>query len=144
MISKQADNDILSQLYNQPKRVIGNPPPGTKVYNNVQPYDSRSLQHLIANKAVNGDDFKFISWIDFDIALESDTQLFEKLAALSNFENSLLSGNEDGETNFIPLASGNSGPNDYFYRVSRDQGVAGLNVITNDDDNHKEKISYQQ
>lgn len=122
---------MLSDYYNQPKRLNGNAS-NKKIYNKVQPFDSKSLQKLIANRAINGEDFKFISWQDFDIALESDTLLFEKLASLSNSENNFLS---NAETNFIPFANANSISNDYFYRVNRNEGNNDIN---------KEKISYQE
>lgn len=97
-------------------------------YNNVHPFDSKSLQKLIAENAVNGDDFKFISWNDFDAALESDAMLFEKLVSLSNLD---AAGHDNVEPNFVPF--GNYKSNDYFYRINRGAG-----------DLHKEKISYQE
>lgn len=122
---------------NQPKRLSGSPVTA-KSYNNVQPFDSKSLQKLLADKAINGDDFKFISWNDFDVALESDTMLFEKLASLSNWENSLTNAVDNLEPNFIPLSNANpyQNGNDYFYRIDR----ANNNINT---DINKEKISYQ-
>lgn len=101
-----------------------------KIYNNVHPFDSKSLQKLIAENAINGDDFKFISWNDFDSALESDALLFQKLASLNNVDSS---ENNNSEPNFIPVANGNSNDNDYFYRINR----SNANV-------NKEKISYQE
>lgn len=115
----------MSQLSNQPKRMNGSP----KLYNNVHPFDSQSLQKLIAENAINGDDYKFISWNDFDVALESDALLFEKLASLNNFVSA-----ENGESNFVPLTNGNPNGNDYFYRLSRG----------NANNLNKEKMSYQE
>lgn len=122
-------------MSNQPKRLNA---ANAKVYNNVQPFDSLSLQKLISERAINGEDFKFISWNDFDIALESDTLLFEKLAALNNLE---ASANDNFESNFVPVANSNNfqNINDYFYRVNRN----GAHTNANGDLN-KEKISYQE
>lgn len=95
----------------------------------MHPFDSRSLQKLITENAVSGEDFKFISWNDFDAALENDASLFKKLATLN--ENL----NENSETNFIPMSDfgGNGGNNDFYYRVNR--GGTNLN---------KEQINYQE
>lgn len=104
-------------------------------YNNVQPFDTKFLLDIFAREHIDPEDFKFVSWQDFDIALESDEQLFKKLIELakSNHEIALMTHNID---KFVPM-SGNGGSS-LFYRTER--GDASVN---GNKDFNKEEIGYQ-
>lgn len=106
----------------------------------MQPFDSKSLLHLLNNDNVNKDDFKFISWKDFDVALESDTELLDKLYALSNMEHSIATMSEKlVHSEFMPLDDGRN-VDDYYYRVDRNgKTKSGSNNL----DVNEEKLKYQ-
>ncbi len=124
---------ITQQWYDQimtsSKRATG--------YNNVQPFDTKFLLDIFAREHIDPDDFKFVSWQDFDIALESDEQLFKKLIELakSNHEVSLMNHNVNIDK-FVPMG-GNGGSN-LFYRTERGNTDANGNKNFN-----KEGIQYQ-
>lgn len=90
-----------------------------KQYSSIQPFDSKSLHHLLATDAINENDIKFISWDDLDMALENDDGLFEKLLALANDQQSMpMLAEKLSQDAFSPLGSdGNAGK--YYYRVNR-------------------------
>lgn len=94
---------------------------GPKHYNSVQPFDSKSLHHLLANEDVSENDIKFISWDSFDIALENDEGLFMKLLSLADDEQSMpMLAQKLAQDTFIPLLkSQNPAENSYYYRISR-------------------------
>lgn len=55
-----------------------------KYYNHVQPFDSKFMVDFLSDELVIGDgDLKFVSWNDFDKALESDTELYHKLTNIA-------------------------------------------------------------
>lgn len=91
-----------------------------KRYSSVQPFDSKSLHHLLANEELTENDIKFISWDDFDTALESDDGLFAKLVSLANEEQSVpMLAEKLSQDSFTPLNGNRNDDNNYFYRVSR-------------------------
>lgn len=92
-----------------------------KHYNSVQPFDSKSLHHILANENVSENDIKFISWENFDIALENDDGLFAKLLSLVDDEQSMpMLAQKLALDTFIPLAKHQEQNDDkYFYRISR-------------------------
>lgn len=106
-------------------------------YNNLQPFDTKFLLDMFASEHIDPEDFKFISWKDFDIALEGDEQLFKKLKELAktNHEIASMSHNMNIDQ-FVPMG-GNSG-NSIFYRTERSgtsaNGFKDLN---------KESVDYQ-
>lgn len=105
-------------------------------YNNVQPFDTKFLLDIFASEHIDPEDFKFVSWKDFDIALESDEQLFKKLIELakSNHEIAAMTHNIE---KFVPMG-GNGNGNSLFYRTER--GDASVN---GNKDFNKERIEYQ-
>ena len=109
----------------------------SSTYNNIQPFDSHSLLNLLASKDVNSDDFKFISWKDFDIALESDQMLFEKLISLTEMENEIPEFDEFKHDHFVPLDNDLGVNDNFFYRVDRSANNAGKSAL------NEERISYQ-
>lgn len=91
----------------------------SKQYSSIQPFDSKSLHHLLASDAITENDIKFISWDDFDMALENDDGLFEKLLALVNDQQSMpMLAEKLSQDTFMPLGSAGN-PEKYFYRVNR-------------------------
>lgn len=55
-----------------------------KFYNHVQPFDSKFILDFLTNELFVGEsDLKFVSWEDFDEALESDTDLKKKLSQIA-------------------------------------------------------------
>ncbi|XP_031630471.1 uncharacterized protein LOC116345341 [Contarinia nasturtii] len=92
-----------------------------KHYNSVQPFDSKSLHHLLATEDVNENDIKFISWDSFDLALENDEGLFSKLLSLANDELSMpMLAQKLVQDTFVPLPKSQNPVDSYFYRITRD------------------------
>lgn len=87
----------------------------------MQPFDSKSLHHLLATEDVNEDDIKFISWDSFDIALENDEGLFMKLLSLVDDEQSMpMLAQKLAQDTFIPLMKPQSpAESNFYYRISR-------------------------
>lgn len=117
---------------------------GPKPYRTVQPFDSNFLFDIVANDNVDRDNFKFVSWQDFDVALESDTELFEKLVSLAKGEHELHGlADKVSVEQFVPLG-GADGPdgqryregNSIFYRMNRGGGILSA-------DKTKESVDYQ-
>lgn len=117
---------------------------GPKSYRTVQPFDSNFLFDIVANDNVNKDHFKFVSWQDFDVALESDTELFEKLVSLAKGEHELHGlADKVSVEHFVPMG-GADGPdgqryregNSIFYRMNRGGAIPST-------DKSKESVDYQ-
>ena len=87
-------------------------------YSNVQPFDTKFLLEMFASEHIDPEDFKFISWKDFDIALESDEQLFKKLIELAKTNKEVAALNHNFSfDHFIPIQSGTNGA--MYYRTER-------------------------
>jgi hypothetical protein len=54
-----------------------------KSYNHVQPFNSKFILDFLSDDSISESDLKFISWNDFDRALESDSELKSKLTSIS-------------------------------------------------------------
>jgi hypothetical protein len=54
-----------------------------KFYNHVQPFNSKFIVDFLSDDSISEGDFKFISWNDFDLALEADAELKRKLTSIS-------------------------------------------------------------
>lgn len=55
-----------------------------KFYNHVQPFDSDFVLDFLSDEIVVGEgELKFVSWNDFDKALESDSELKTKLTKIA-------------------------------------------------------------
>lgn len=54
-----------------------------KFYNHVQPFNSKFILDFLSDDSINEGDLKFISWNDFDKALEADIELKNKLTKIS-------------------------------------------------------------
>lgn len=55
-----------------------------KFYTHVQPFDSKFILDFLSDELFIGEgDLKFVSWNDFDKALESDTELKKKLTSIA-------------------------------------------------------------
>lgn len=54
-----------------------------KYYNHVQPFDSKFMVDFLSDELFSNGDLKFISWNDFDKALESDVELKKKLTSIA-------------------------------------------------------------
>lgn len=90
-----------------------------KQYSSIQPFDSKSLHHLLATDTLTENDIKFISWDDLDMALENDDGLFEKLLALANDQQSMpMLAEKLSQDAFVPLNRDESSDK-YYYRVNR-------------------------
>lgn len=87
----------------------------------MQPFDSKSLHHLLATEDVDEDDIKFISWDRFDMALENDEGLFLKLLSLVDDEQSMpMLAQKLAQDTFIPLMKPqNPAESNFYYRISR-------------------------
>lgn len=117
----------------------------TGSYHKVLPFDPNLMFDLAQSTGsvhggISADDLKFVSWRDFDIALESDTELFEKLAQLAKSEADL--GMKQIEfQQFVPLQqNGGTAYNDQmYYRFNR----APKGNQQAFDSNNKERIEYQ-
>lgn len=99
-------------------------------YRKVQPFDSNVLIDLVTahgNGRPTTEDLKFVSWRDFDLALEADTELFGKLAELAKGEADMLAADEHALEfeEFVPMNSG-AGNSGMYYRVNRAGGGAEL------------------
>lgn len=91
-----------------------------KKYNSVQPFDSKSLHHVLANEDVSENDIKFVSWEAFDFALDNDDGLFSKLLSLANDELSMpMLAEKLSHDSFTPLEESSSDDDKYFYRIDR-------------------------
>lgn len=82
------------------------------------------MHHLLATEDVNENDIKFISWDDFDIALENDEGLFIKLLSLVDDERSVPMlaqlAQKLAQDTFIPLSKPqSSADSNYYYRINR-------------------------
>lgn len=124
---------------------------GKGPYNKVIPFDPNLMFDLATSSSTgnahhggvaNSDDLKFVSWRDFDIALESDTDLFEKLTQLAKSEADLdMQAIEFQE--FVPLpynkmGGGTSSYNDHmYYRLNRSPKGGRPTEI------NKERVEYQ-
>lgn len=134
MDETHSPDDITQQWYDQimtsSKRAVG--------YNNVQPFDTKFLLDIFAKEHIDPDDFKFVSWNDFDTALESDEQLFKKLIELAKTNHEIASMTHNLNIDqFVPMNGGDGG-NSLFYRTER--GDTSGNKIK---DFNKERIQYQ-
>lgn len=54
-----------------------------KLYNHVQPFDSKFILDFLTDDLFIDGELKFVSWNDFDKALEADTGLKKKLASIA-------------------------------------------------------------
>lgn len=55
-----------------------------KFYNHVQPFNSKFILDILSDEfSISDGNLKFVSWNDFDKALESDTELKNKLTSIS-------------------------------------------------------------
>lgn len=50
--------------------------------NLVQPINGETLIELLNKDAISGENVKFIHWLDFDKALQVDSELYEKVSSL--------------------------------------------------------------
>lgn len=127
--------DIHVSLQNWPNsenswiRKIRNDNAAPQAYNYVQPFDMQFLFNLLANDSdFDESNLKFISWEDFDKAIESDTQLLKKLYELGK-EHRAEQFHEihDEEPMIHTLGGGqNPGYNHIYYRSERSAaGPAG-------------------
>uniref|UniRef100_A0A1B0CW38 Putative ecdysis triggering hormone n=1 Tax=Lutzomyia longipalpis TaxID=7200 RepID=A0A1B0CW38_LUTLO len=103
----------------------GQPPASSGNYNNVQPFDLRLLFDILADDYT---DLKFVSWRDFDEALEADTVLFEKLSQVAKEKGSPEWKTHMRANNFVSLLPGNGNRHsidDLLYRHDRPMGGYG-------------------
>lgn len=121
---------------------------GAAAYRKVMPFDPNLLLDLASSTGDGhgADDLKFVSWRDFDIALESDTELFAKLAQLAKDEAEMGANVHPMEfQQFVPLTNyGNSNGgrgrgthynDNMYYRFERSpKGPLAAN---------KERVEYQ-
>lgn len=135
MDGSHSPEDVTQQWYDQimtsSKRAAG------YSLSTIQPFDTKFLLDIFASEHIDPEDFKFVSWKDFDIALESDEQLFKKLIELakSNHEIASMTHNMNIDK-FIPMSG--SGSNSLFYRTER-----GDTSVNGNTDLNKERIEYQ-
>lgn len=100
-------------------------PAELKYYSHVQPFDSKFILDFLADESfISEGDLKFVSWSDFDKALEIDPELKSKLIAIArdkeiNELKKLISDSNDddkGHITFVPYgAAANFG-----YNIDRD------------------------
>lgn len=96
-------------------------------YRTVQPFDSNFLFDIVVNENMNSDDFKFVSWKDFDIALESDRELYGKLVSLARSQHELDDfADRVNIEQFVPMDDGDRyrEGNSLYYRMNRSGNLA--------------------
>lgn len=119
-----------------PKRLIDKP------FRNVLPlsYDSKFFWDTIKNADYNNDDYKFVSWKDFDNALDADQILHNKLISLNNhYSDKMIFDDNFDLYNLIPLEQNrnkNRIYDNFHYKTD------GINYHDNnsDDDKHLNNI----
>ncbi|GAB0094602.1 ecdysis triggering hormone [Sergentomyia squamirostris] len=102
-----------------------------KNYNNVQPFDLRILFDILSDDL---SDLKFVSWRDFDEALEADTELFQKLALVAKERGSPEWKHHMRTNNFVSLLPGKSNRHtldDLLYRNERPQASSSSSYLDN-------------
>lgn len=141
----QVDNERMSsdhtenwydRMMNPSKRGVKAPTTSdasSSSYRTVQPFDSNFLFDIVINENMNSDDFKFVSWKDFDIALESDRELYGKLVSLAKNEHELDDFAERVNVEqFVPMQMDGGGGgganyregNSVFYRMNRNGNLS--------------------
>lgn len=121
----------MDDLLQETERISKRAPP-QKSYNNVQPFDLRILFDLLTD---DYSDLKFVSWKDFDEALEADTDLFEKLAQVAKERGSPEWKNHMKTNNFVSLLPGKGNRHtidDLLYRNERPSSTYGDNNFVDD------------
>lgn len=53
------------------------------LYNHVQPFDSKFVLDILTDEITGNDDFRFVTWSDFDKALDVDSELKKKLTRIA-------------------------------------------------------------
>jgi hypothetical protein len=130
-----------------------------KNYNNIQPIDDKFFTDVLSDDLPPTNDLRFVSWKDFDQALEKDVDLYRKLNSLAKnkeIEDLMMMMDPEGGkianqyavSKFVPVrptslkygpATNKNGAT--FYRTQRSAGKEdGLKKLT------KEKVAfnYQQ
>lgn len=124
-----------------------------KFYNHVQPFNSKFILDILSDDSISDGDLKFISWNDFDLALEADAELKHKLTSISRdkeieeLKRLMDTANDDNEvygrpisyndptTNkitqkFVPLNNHfkyNNMENEVYYYDGKRSGFKGMN-----------------
>lgn len=87
-LGKRTNNNFIAGVKNIPR--VGRRSGFTqsaedmKFYSHVQPFNSKFILDFLSDElSINDGDLKFVSWNDFDKALESDTELKNKLTSIS-------------------------------------------------------------
>ena len=108
-------------------RRIRNDNVASQAYNFVQPFDMQFLFNLIANESeFDQSNLKFISWEDFDKAIESDTQLLKKLYELGKEHRAEQFHEIREEEPLIQTMGPSNGYDHVYYRAERSApGPAG-------------------
>ncbi|XP_059612633.1 uncharacterized protein LOC132259105 [Phlebotomus argentipes] len=144
-VTSEVDNFFFKGLKNVPRMgrrndlimdeveaVAKRASPG-KNYNNVQPFDLRLLFDILSDEI---SDLKFVSWKDFDEALEADTVLFEKLAQVAKERGSPEWKDHMRTNNFVSLLPGTTNRHsidDLLYRSDRPLRAFGDSNLLSDD-----------
>ena len=125
------------KLPQQQKRLVpmnsGDSTFGFYEYNVIQPIDSNTLLDLLAKDMIPNDNLKFITWKDFDRALQNDADLFGKMISLGHEGFGQLK-DDLSYKKFVPLF-GNSGHDDFVFYQDGNNGQ----LITNAD---KHRMEY--
>lgn len=97
-----------------------------KYYSKIQPFDSKYILDLLSDEFFTNGGIKFVTWDDFDKALESDPEFYRKLASIAREKeiNELRSlmyeskNDEDNEVSVVgyPHALGNPSTNKIFQK----------------------------
>lgn len=97
-----------------------------KYYSKIQPFDSKFILDLLSDEFFKDGGIKFVTWNDFDKALESDPEFYRKLASIAREKeiNELRSlmydtkNDEDNEVSVVgyPHALGNPTNNKIFQK----------------------------
>lgn len=97
-----------------------------KYYSKIQPFNSKFILDLLSDEFFTDGGIKFVTWNDFDEALESDPEFYRKLASIAREKevNELRSlmydtkNDEDNEVSVVgyPYDLGNTANNQIFQK----------------------------
>ena len=128
------ENFFLKQTKNVPRlgrrdggyKTFYNDAEELKNYSKIQPFDSKYILDLLSNEFFANGGIKFVTWDDFDKALESDPEFYRKLASIArekeiNELRSLMLHSKNDEDNEIsvvgyPHAYGNPTNNKIYQK----------------------------
>lgn len=107
----------------------------TKPYNNVRPYDSNFFWDVLRNSDYRNNGYKFVSWKDFDKALDADQILHNKLISLNGdgeYSDAVEFDENADLFNVIPLSTNRNSNrifDNFLYETDEHNGGKHLNNV---------------